>query len=160
MFYAMVIEDSKPIARDIKRQVEAAHPRVRVTAVVYNGLEALQLLKEHPVDLVITDIRMPRMDGLTFIAEAKRLRPQLKFVILSGYSDFDYARQAIQLGVSDYLLKPLVQSELSTILERLVSEIETKRRIELADQIAITFLRKIQIRLLKCRDIGKVFVWR
>lgn len=136
MFYAMVIEDSKPIARDIKRQVEAAHPRVRVTAVVYNGLEALQLLKEHPVDLVITDIRMPRMDGLTFIAEAKRLRPQLKFVILSGYSDFDYARQAIQLGVSDYLLKPLVQSELSTILERLVSEIETKRRIELADQIA------------------------
>lgn len=136
MYQVMIVEDSIPIARNIKQHVESANRHLRVTAIAHNGLEALDKLRQHPIDLVITDIRMPRMDGLTFIQEAKAIRPDLKFLILSGYSDFEYARQAIRLGVSEYLLKPPDQQELSATLDRMVQELYAANRDKLARDIA------------------------
>lgn len=136
MFQVMIVEDSIPIARNIKSHVEAANRHLRVAAVVHNGLEALAALQRMPIDLVITDIRMPKMDGLTFIEEAKSIRPDLKFLILSGYSDFDYARQAMRLGVSEYLLKPPDHEEMTGTLERMVQELNAINRHKLASDIA------------------------
>lgn len=77
-----------------------------------NGLEALKYMKEFLPELVITDIRMPQMDGLKFIEAAKKLSPTTLYVIISSYDMFEYARKAISLGVYAYLLKPVNTEEL------------------------------------------------
>ncbi|WP_019007524.1 response regulator transcription factor [Cohnella laeviribosi] len=136
MFNVMVVEDSKPIVRNIKRQIEAADSRLNVTRVAYNGAEALAILKQERVDIVFTDIRMPKMDGLSFVQEAKQIQPGVKFFILSGFNDFEYARKAIKLEVCEYLLKPLDPLELSSALERTVNELERARRVELEKRVA------------------------
>lgn len=136
MFNVMVVEDSKPIARNIKKQIETVHDRLRVTVVAHNGLEALDGLRRQPIDLVVTDIRMPKMDGLTFIREARSVNPDLTFLILSGYSDFEYARQAIRLGVREYLLKPLDMKELSETLDRVVRQLTGKFHERLARDLS------------------------
>lgn len=71
-----------------------------------NGLEAVQLLKEHMVDLVISDIRMPGMDGLELAKHIHECYPDTETVLLTGYQDFTYASQAIRYGVKEYLVKP------------------------------------------------------
>ena len=73
-------------------------------------------------DIVITDIRMPGMDGLDFIERARELNPEIVFVIISGYSDFDFAKRAIKYGVSDYLLKPIDEAELRSNLANIIIE--------------------------------------
>lgn len=84
-----------------------------------DGVQALEMMKSFQVDLLITDIRMPNMDGLTLIREAKKLYPELYTVILSGFGEFEYAKKAIELGVDGYLLKTLEQEELLRIMEEL-----------------------------------------
>lgn len=91
-----------------------------------DAYEALDLLDTFHPDLIITDIQMPAMDGLEFIREARQ-RGAGRFVILSGYDHFDYARQALRLHVNDYLLKPIQQKELFEILSRLTLEIMEER---------------------------------
>lgn len=83
-------------------------------------------------DLVLTDIRMPEMDGLEFIEKLKEILPECVFVILSGYDDFEYARQAISLGVSHYILKPLQKNEFSQVMTDCIQK-----------------CRKVQMRLLE-----------
>lgn len=72
-----------------------------------NGNQALEYLQNHKVDILFTDIRMPRMDGLELIKLAKNENPNLKIIIYSGYADFAYAQSAINLEVSEYILKPI-----------------------------------------------------
>ena len=71
-----------------------------------DGEEGLRLCREYTPDIIMTDIKMPLMDGLAFIRESQKLLPEGQFIILSGYSDFEYARTALKYGVKDYLLKP------------------------------------------------------
>lgn len=84
-----------------------------------NGVVGLEKIQQWQPDLVITDIRMPEMDGLEMIAAAKKQGVNFHGIILSGYSDFDYARKAIQLGFVSYLLKPVDEDELIEILDKL-----------------------------------------
>jgi len=128
VYKVMIVEDSKPILRNIKRQIEAANSRLQVSEMAYNGKEALTILEKSDIDIVITDIRMPRMDGLTFVQEAKHINPYAKYFLLSGYSDFEYARRAIKLNVCEYLLKPLDPKELIPILHRTIHELDNERK--------------------------------
>nr|WP_275900811.1 response regulator [Paenibacillus periandrae] len=75
-------------------------------------------------DIVITDIRMLNMDGLSMIEQLKSVQPKIKFVVLSGYSDFDLAKRAIPLGIHAYLLKPVEEEELEDALLRCIQSIE------------------------------------
>ncbi|RED55296.1 response regulator [Cohnella lupini] len=127
MYKVMIVEDSKPILRNIKVQIESADNRLLVTHTAFNGAEALEMLKSNPVDIVFTDIRMPRMDGLTFIRLAKEIRPEVRYFLLSGFDDFEYARQAIKLSVCEYLLKPLDSKELNATLQKTIFELEGER---------------------------------
>lgn len=94
-----------------------------------DGVQALEIIKSFQVDLLITDIRMPNMDGLTLIREAKKLYPELYTVILSGFGEFDYAKKAIDLGVDGYLLKILEQEELLKIMEDLESRLYDRQEM-------------------------------
>ncbi len=92
-----------------------------------DGIEGLKLIEEKNPDILITDIRMPSLDGLELIERAKSLNPNLQVIIISGYRQFDYAKQAIKFGVSDYLLKPIKQNELYNALKKMVTIYEDKK---------------------------------
>lgn len=88
-----------------------------------NGKEALEYLTQHSADVLFTDINMPVLNGLGLIEQTRQLDPRLTSVIISGYSEFEYARQAIRLGVKNYLLKPIDRAELCRILDTAAAEI-------------------------------------
>ncbi|NGZ74067.1 response regulator transcription factor [Saccharibacillus alkalitolerans] len=128
MYNAIIAEDSKPILRNIRMLIESSGQPVKVTAVASNGLEALELLKTEQADILLTDIRMPKLDGLELIERGKRINPRLQAVLISGYSDFEYARRALNLQAFDYLLKPVEQSQLTDVLKRLLRQLQEQER--------------------------------
>nr|WP_273385305.1 response regulator [Cohnella zeiphila] len=119
----MIAEDSKPILRNIKGLIESSELPLKVVATAANGEEALAAFDAHSIDIMLTDIRMPKMDGLALIERAKRIRPQLKAVLISGYNDFEYTRKAINLQVCDYLMKPVHRGELAEVLEKVLAQL-------------------------------------
>jgi two-component system, response regulator YesN len=128
MYDIMVVEDSKPMLRNLVSQIEAVESRVRVVETAFDGEEAIGKLERARVDIVFSDIKMPVMDGLSFLSEVKRLSPGTRCVIVSGYDDFQFARQAIQLKIDEYILKPVVAEELGEVLKKLIAGIEAERR--------------------------------
>ena len=93
------------------------------------GAEALETVRQNSISIVITDIRMPDMDGLVFIREAKKLSPHLRFMVLSGYAEFEYAKTALNLGASAYLLKPLSNQDLKEEMDKLLTQVELDTKI-------------------------------
>ena len=106
----------------------------RVTGLAKNGLEGMEILKEAAPDLILSDVKMPGMDGLAFSERAKEISPEATIVILTGYDSFAYARQAISIGVKEYLLKPVDYDQLKETVGRLCEKIreekEQKRHVE------------------------------
>lgn len=116
--YPLIIVDDEEITRiAVSGYVQKKHPAFQVTGLFSNGADALKFLRENPVSLVITDIRMPRMDGLELAQHIYESYPGILVIIISGYSEFEYARKAIRYGVVNYLLKPLDFQELSQNLD-------------------------------------------
>ncbi len=127
-FQVLVAEDEPIILDNIVKKVEKASPLIRVSGKAQNGQEALDILRDRTFDILITDIEMPGMSGLELIRQVKELYPDLKVVILSGYSNFEYARTALRYGVEDYLLKPLDQDILAELLSTLCRQIEDEKK--------------------------------
>jgi two-component system response regulator YesN len=125
-YHVMIVEDEVLLRDSIARKVEDFSPEFCVVGTAADGEEALAMLRKFKPDIIITDIVMPTMDGLDFIKKAIELDMQVQFVVLSGYSDFEYAKKAIQCGVRDYLLKPLSEKALQEILLKLAREIDNK----------------------------------
>lgn len=90
--------------------------------------DALRIVKKERPDIAVVDVEMPEMDGLMFCREAQKLCPQVKFVILSAFDRFDYAKEAIVIGVDDYLLKPVDEEELMSLMQQIVKELDERRR--------------------------------
>lgn len=128
MYNAIIAEDSKPILRNIRMLIESSGLPVQVTATASNGQEALERLEAQHADILLTDIRMPKLDGLGLIEQAKQLNPRLQTVLISGYSDFEYARRAVNLQAFDYLLKPVEQAQLTDVLTRLLKQLQEQER--------------------------------
>ena len=116
MLKIFLAEDEVIVRETIKRMIPWEELGFELVGEAADGEMALPLLIRQKPDLLITDIKMPFMDGLTLAKLAKKELPELKIVILSGYDDFNYAKQAINIGVEDYLLKPITKNAL---IERL-----------------------------------------
>ncbi|WP_410771703.1 response regulator [Fontibacillus sp. BL9] len=123
MYNVLIVEDSKPILRNIQTLLCSLDLPVTVVATATNGEDALEIIRRQPVHLLLTDIRMPKMDGLALIEQAKLIHPQLSVVLISGYSDFEYTRKALNLQVFDYLLKPVERQQLSEVMNRAIEHI-------------------------------------
>lgn len=112
MLKIIIADDEDKICQLIYKLVDWKSIQMEVVGIAHNGIEAFDLVKIHNPDIAITDIRMPGLDGLEFIEKAKEVNPNLEFIIISGYQQFEYAQKAIKYGVSDYLLKPIKKDEL------------------------------------------------
>lgn len=100
----------------------------RLCGSVRNGLQALEIIREHRPDVVLTDIKMPKLDGLQLTGQVRAIHPACKLVILTGYKDFEYAKTAIAYGVRDYLLKPVDLKELEAVFIKLRQELDRERQ--------------------------------
>lgn len=118
-FRVIVADDEKLIANNLARRIEQGCGAFEVAAKAGTGLEALELTRSLLPDVVFSDIKMPEMDGIALIEQIKKHAPGVLTVIISGYSDFEYARAAIRHGAADYLLKPVNPDELRRLLNRL-----------------------------------------
>ncbi|WP_239712090.1 helix-turn-helix domain-containing protein [Paenibacillus sp. 19GGS1-52] len=149
MFEIMLVDDEKGVRNSIKAKIDWEAAGFAIVSEAASGSEALELLERGPLpQVVISDIRMPQMDGIEFIRICKQRYPFLRTVVLSGYSDFDYLKAAIQLGVKDYLLKPVARSELNELLGKLGEDIKAEHEHIRASQLEL--LRKNeQLRLLQ-----------
>ena len=115
----MVVEDEPPILRTIASLIQKCDNGFSVCNTAKNGVEAELYLRNAPVDVVFTDIRMPLMDGLALMEIVHKDFPDVFIVVLSGYQDFEYAKHAIRNSAFDYLLKPITKDAMSDILESL-----------------------------------------
>ena len=118
MYRVLIIDDEKFIRKSIRNRINWEKYGFSVAAEAGNGAEAIRIMSEITPHLIIVDIRMPVMDGLAFIKEARKKFPKSIYVIMSAYSDFEYARRAMQLGVAEYVLKPIEEEEMERKIVR------------------------------------------
>ena len=124
MIKIVIVEDEFRIRQGLGNLIEKINPECRVIGEAENGYEGLKLIRDTQPDIVITDIQMPKMNGLEMIEKIREYELQCRFVILSGYAEFEYAQRGIRLGVEDYLLKPITITKVKELLEKLLREDE------------------------------------
>lgn len=126
--YSVVTVDDEPVTRmAINNYIDKTLPNFGIVSSFGNGIDALEYLGKNKVDVVITDILMPKMDGLELTQIIHENYPDIQVCIVSGYGEFEYARKAMRFGVSDYLLKPLDFDELSQCLSRFRDVLDARR---------------------------------
>jgi two-component system, response regulator YesN len=133
MIKIVVVEDKPPILRDIKEEIEKCNLNIEIVGEAINGQVALPVIMDTKPDIVFTDIKMPVMDGLQMIAELKKTDLDINFVIISGYDEFEYARQAMRLNATEYLLKPVDHEAMDSTLKKIIGCILEDRYIRQKD---------------------------
>lgn len=123
MLKLMLVDDEAIIRKGIRTSIDWSSYGVEIAGEAANGRDALELALELKPHIVITDIRMPVMDGLALSNDLKKQLPDAKIIVLSGYDDFAYAREALSLGVYEYLLKPVGAEDLISLITKLQGEI-------------------------------------
>ncbi|MNO42432.1 putative response regulatory protein [compost metagenome] len=131
--YSILVVDDEAVTRNfLQANISLWNEHWEVRSAAMDGQEALDIMQTTPFDLVITDIKMPEMDGLELCRRISTQFPQQKMIILSGYDEFPLAQEAIRYGVNNYLLKPIVKEELIQALTRIEDELEQSSINELA----------------------------
>ena len=133
MYKVFLVDDEIVIREGIRNSFPWEESGYTLVGEAPDGEIALPMIRDANPDILITDIRMPFMDGMQLCREVKRQMPWIGVVILSGYDDFTYARQAISLGVKEYLLKPVSAQELAPVYLR-ISQAERERNARLQQE--------------------------
>ncbi len=128
MYQVFVVEDELLIRQSIRNVIEQMPGPFSFCGEASDGEMALSMMQDLMPDIVLTDIRMPFLDGFELIRHAKAMMPWLKIIIISGYGDFESAQKAISLGVDQYLLKPIRPAELTRVIEDMARQIEEGKK--------------------------------
>lgn len=160
MYKLMLVDDEPEIREGLQEVVDLRALGFEVVGEAANGVEGVRLAETLRPDLIITDIRMPLMDGLAMAAEIKKLLPTTHFIMLSGYDEFEYARQAIELMALRYLLKPISSAEFIQILKqvkrRMDEDFEKRRDLSMLRQHFETSLPQLREMLLRSLLSGNI----
>lgn len=124
IYRVLLVDDEMPSLRYIQSIVEKYAPSFRVASACTGSEKALEYLRDHPVDLLITDINMHGTNGIELSRQARALYPDIHIVIISGYAEFEYAQGAIQAAVEEYILKPVSVSQMRGVLARLKEQLD------------------------------------
>ena len=119
MYTLLLVDDEEEVTRIIAKKVKWNDLGFSVTGHANNGLKALEMLEEMQPDVVMTDIRMPYMDGLELCGQIREKYPATKLVLFTGFDDFEYAKEAVHLEIEEYVLKPLNAAEITKVFEDL-----------------------------------------
>ncbi|MDD9269466.1 response regulator [Paenibacillus sp. GCM10023248] len=158
--HVLIVDDEPVIRRGMVKMAELYTPAFTKVQTAENGEAALELIRVSEPDLVLTDVRMPKMDGLELCRIIHEDFPHIKTVVISGYNDFEYAQKSMNYGVRHYLLKPATKSDLHDMLDQLIkkpasSYMPPSRYIEWIDQM------EEQIWALQTEEIAGLIVrWR
>lgn len=129
MYKVVIIDDEPIIVEGLSRAVDWSRWDCRVAGFAYNGREGLDVIRRERPNILISDIRMPEIDGLTMVAALKSEFPYMQISILTGYRDFEYAQKAIKLGVSRFLLKPSKLDELEEAIVAMKKKLDDAVRV-------------------------------
>ena len=141
MYKVVVVEDETVVRRGIILTIDWKALDCVIAGEAANGEEGAQIIERIEPDIVITEVKMPRMDGVEMIGKLRAAKCRTRFVILTAYSDFKYAQSALRLGVSDYLLKPLKDGDLEHAVSHIIEEMEERSgaREEEQESIVLRF---------------------
>lgn len=141
MYKIFLVEDEAVIRNGIKNSINWEKQGLEFAGEAGDGELAYPLIKKTQPDILITDIRMPFMDGLELARLVRKDMPRIRIIILSGYNDFDYAKTAIGLGVTDYLLKPVSAAQLLEAISRVTDQLEKEREQE---EVLLMYRREME----------------
>ncbi|WNQ09514.1 response regulator transcription factor [Paenibacillus aurantius] len=130
MYKVLLVDDERIILEGISSMVDWASYGTELAGTARNGIEAMKRISEAPPDIVISDIRMPGMDGLELVERVHADYPEIRFILLSGFGEFDYASRAMQFGVKHYLLKPTNEEKIGSTLAEVTGELDQERQKE------------------------------
>lgn len=146
MFNVLIVDDEPIIRKGLVNVIEWNKLDCQVCGEACDGIRGIEMIKEKIPDIIMVDINMPGIDGLTMIKETKDLIPHSKIIILTGYRDFEYIQQAIKLGAFDYILKPSKIDEIMNILKKAVAQLNnTKKNNEEALKLKESFEKAIPV---------------
>ncbi len=136
MIKILIADDEKWIRAIIKDVIYSSSDKdFIISGEASDGQEALDLVLASQPDILLTDIRMPELDGLELMKDAKKINPDLKIIFISGYDEFEYAQRALKFGAFDYLLKPIEEAYLLEVLSRAKEVIYKEREKQASDQL-------------------------
>lgn len=130
MYRVVLVDDERLILEGLSRVVKWQELGCEVIGTAQDGREGLELIRKNKPDIVISDIRMPNMDGLAMLAALRSEFPRIQVTVLTAYRDFDYAQRAINLGVCRYLLKPSKMDELNEAIRTMTARLSDATGIE------------------------------
>ena len=133
MYRVLIVDDEKIEREGIRFLLSDEKDKWEIYEAA-NGKQALQVLREHDIDILLTDVKMPHMDGLELAARARKENENLKTIIFSGYNDFSFAQEAIRNGVCDYVLKPVDPVRFHETLKRAETEITRRKSKEIKNR--------------------------
>ena len=127
MYQLLIVDDSKWAREGLPKVIDWASLDIEVAATCANAAKACKVLMNQPIDILLTDIRMVGMDGLELAEYVKVNYPHIRIVLISAYREFDYAYRAVQLGVSGYVLKPVVPEEIVKVMLPVVKSLRSEQ---------------------------------
>lgn len=130
MYNVLIVDDERFILEGLQRIIDWESLGLEVTGEASSGFEAAAKLEREPYDILITDIKMPDMDGLGLLRWVRSRQLSLKCLILSGYDEFDYVKEAITYGIENYLLKPVSETELVSTLLTIAEKLDQDRLVQ------------------------------
>lgn len=156
MYRILVVDDEKIERKGIRFLLEQIPEQFEISEAV-NGKEALEWLKENEADILMTDVKMPFMNGIELLEHASELNPKMKKVIFSGYGEFEYARQAMRFGVAEYILKPVDPAEFKNAMSKVLKSLEGSRVEESRRKVSTTLFKEYVLNaILNGADIAEL----
>ncbi len=140
----LIVDDEELIRNSIVKMIDWKEMDLNCVGCCSNGVEAMELITEEKPDILITDIKMPILNGLELVSRAKKMYPLIQSIVLSGFAEFDLAQEAISRGVQEYLLKPCSKEALRKALGKCSKAIEEQER-----ESEVSVIRKQQINQLE-----------
>lgn len=140
-FNLLIVDDEAPIRKGLSEHIKWEDYDCKVVATANNGEDAIAKINENVINIILTDVKMPLLDGIGLAKYIYENHPDVAVIILSGYSEFEYARSAIQYHVSQYLLKPVSKDQIITAVKEVCEKIVTSKSNTQIKESELAFLK-------------------
>lgn len=150
----LIVDDEKWVLIGMKQMLEKLNLPIKIVGTAENGIEAMKLLLQLRPDVLITDIRMPGMDGLELMEKMKNGEIDSKVVLVTGFAEFEYAQKALRMGAVDYLLKPLDKEKIQAVMEKICRKYEKEKDdcFEQARQSSLLYSIVMRVKTEQVKD--------